>query len=232
MLFNLLGGSNAGISGNKALSEFLRVQTGNNLINVDGKWQPYSPPYKFYSDDLTQREAEAIKHVKAIGVEAASMFAKDDLEVYTAWVARHGREPRLIDPNPRWAPDETSLRHFGANETNTAVPHSSSLERIVYDAKNQIVHYKFRSGNKAYHSLMDRGAFNKWITAPSIGKYFNKYLRTPGVGPLNRIIGANERTVGAWGKLKKMGGVSTHKDGTRVISSFVTPAYSAPTNGL
>ena len=171
--------NNAIVNANRALASYLKVQLPKPTI-VDGRMRNYTPPYAWTGKSLAEIEA-------------------------------NGGNPdeQMNAPVPEWAPGEKSPRRIGANREGLAAPTSTALNAIMYDAKNNIVHYNFRGGGKTYHSFMSNDLFNRWITSDSIGRFWQQHLRTPGKGPLTRTLG----------------------DG-RTISSFVLPSAGSPTDGM
>jgi hypothetical protein len=190
MLFSLLNQrDNAVINGNRKLAPFLKVQLPHSVM-VNGKVEQYSPNHPYTGMDLETIEAMNIKEGKLGG-------SIDPNNV-------------LKQPDPEWSPNDSEIRKFGDNAQGNAKPTSSALQTILYDPKLNIVHYNFRGGSKTYHSIMSNSLFNQWITSPSIGKFWNKYLRTGGKGGLPR---AN--------------GVTTYK-----LPSAGEPTNGMPTNGM
>ena len=180
MYFNLRNQrNNAVVNANRALASFLRVQLPKPTI-VNGMMRNYTPPYPWSGKTLAEIEADG------------------------------GNPDEVMNrPVDEWAPGEKSPRRHGVNKGGAATPTSSALKEIMYDAKNNIVHYNFRGGGKTYHSFMSNDLFNRWITSDSIGRFWVNHLRTRGVGPLPRTL----------------------KNGA-TVSSFVLPSAGAPTDGM
>lgn len=175
---------NAVIRANSKLKPFLKVQLPHSVM-VNGKVEQYSPDHPYSGMDLEELEALNIREGQPGGAIDPNKVMKQ--------------------PDPEWSPYDAELRKFGDNAQGTAKPTSSALQTILYDPRANIVHYNFRNGTKTYHSIMSNNLFNQWITAPSIGKFWNKYLRTSGKGGLPRANG---------------------------VSSFKLPSAGAPTDGM
>lgn len=201
MLFNLLNQKdNAVVNANRKLAEFLMVQTGDTVTMVDGVASRYTPNRPYYSESVSGDVLEALNQLNTLG-----KIVTPELE--TALIESGIKNTQLNMPSPRWSPEETQIRKHSENIAGGAKPTSSALKTILYDPSANIVHYNFREGNKTYHSFMTNSQFNSWITAPSIGKWWNRYLRTPGTGPLPR-----------------------HHNGVE-ITSFKLPSAGEPTEG-
>lgn len=185
MLFNLINQrDNAVINANRKLAPFLRVQIPHSVV-VNGKVEQYSPNHPYSGMDLETVESMNIQEGKLGGSIDPNSVVKQ--------------------PDPEWSPYDSELRKFGDNAQGEAKPTSSALQTILYDPKMNVVHYNFRGGSKTYHSIMSNNLFNQWITAPSIGKFWNKYLRTSGKGALPRANG---------------------------VTTFKLPSAGEPTNGM
>jgi len=201
MLFNLLNQrNNAVVGANRKLGEFLKVQLPSPT-RVEGKTVQYTPNRPYYSEEVSGDVLEALNQLNTLG-----KIVTPELELA---LANSGlKDMELHQPVPQWSPDDSEIRRNGINTAGGAKPTSSALRTILYDPKSKVVHYNFRSGNKTYHSFMSNEMFNNWITAPSIGKFWNQYLRTPGVGPVPRTL----------------------EDGTK-ITSYKLPSAGSPTIG-
>ena len=54
---------------------------------------------------------------------------------------------------------------------------SASIEAIGYDSATSELHVRFRSGNTYVYADVPTTAFEAFITAPSIGRYFALFIR-------------------------------------------------------
>ncbi len=54
---------------------------------------------------------------------------------------------------------------------------SSTIDRIGYDVKNQLLYVSFLSGTIYKYSDVSRQRYSKLKSAESVGRYFNKYIK-------------------------------------------------------
>lgn len=58
-----------------------------------------------------------------------------------------------------------------------AIPHSSSIASVGYDAASQRLHVEFTSGKTYEYSGVTPEEHEQLVGAPSVGQHFSKHLR-------------------------------------------------------
>lgn len=54
---------------------------------------------------------------------------------------------------------------------------SSNIDAVGYDAETETLHVKFRSGDIWEYDRVPEREYDRFMAAPSLGKYFNKDIR-------------------------------------------------------
>jgi hypothetical protein len=54
---------------------------------------------------------------------------------------------------------------------------SSDLEGVMYDPETGILLVEFKSGNTYQYNGVQQDVFNELVSASSIGKYFNQFIK-------------------------------------------------------
>jgi len=57
---------------------------------------------------------------------------------------------------------------------------SSNMEQIGYDANTRELHIYFTDGSKYIYDNVSQDLFDRFVSAPSKGSFFNREIRTAG----------------------------------------------------